>query len=1182
MKHCIELLKNIDGYAKALENLERYSVPVNITGPSDSQKGHISFALCKHLKAKGVYVTYNETQARRLFDDLSVFFGEGVLLFPAREIMLRDVAAKSSETEHERIKILQKILREEYEIIVTSAEAFAIKLVSPETMTRGTVAIELNSAADLSKIITGLSSTGYERVDRVDARGQFAVRGGILDVFPVDADNPARIEWFGDEPDSMRIFDMESQRSIEKINRILIPPALEVFISGEDLERLKHSLEKEMELQVGKLGGKNSEAAANLLNRVQSDIENISQNPHFSGIDRYIPQIIGDPCSLADYTGRGINVKGSEVIFFLDERARIRQRAENILLEHFETCVSLMEKGEMLPGSANSYFDFTDIMSKINKSKTVLLNSLSADTDTDPIICPVPSKFLDSYRGHIGLLAEDLSGWVRRKYTVVIFGGPSNRGEHLKELLHSKGLFSAFTGKSANAEVKPGEILIARGSIGRGFEYTSLKLVFLSEADTSMLPAKQRKKRPAKSRSDTKRLDLFAELTQGDFVVHSYHGIGLYAGIEQIAVDDVKRDYIKIKYGDGDYLYVPGTQLDLLQKYIGAEGKAPRLSKLGGNDWTRTKRKVSESLKELAAQLTELYAKRQAVKGYAFSPDMVWQSQFEDTFPYEETEDQLRCIEEIKGDMESERPADRLLCGDVGYGKTEVAIRAAFKAVMDSKQVAYLVPTTVLGQQHFNTFKERMKDYPVTIEMLSRFRTPSQQKKIQKNVKNGNIDILIGTHRILQKDVQFKDLGLLIVDEEQRFGVIHKERIKKLSPEVDVLTLTATPIPRTLHMSLVGIRDISVLEQPPEERYPVQTYVMEFNEDVVREAILKEIARSGQVFYLSNRVMSIEQKAQKVRELCPDARVATAHGQMEERALEDVMIKFIAGEYDVLVCTTIIESGLDLPNVNTIIVENSDSLGLAQLYQIRGRVGRSNRLAYAYITYKKDKILSETAEKRLQAIKEFTEFGSGFKIAMRDLEIRGAGNLLGPEQHGHIATVGYEMYCRLLEQAVREMKGEPEPRRSVEVTIDINISAYIDSKYIGNEAIKIEMYKKIASIEDEQDVLDIRDELMDRFGEIPAAALNLIDIAYIKSLAGGLGIISVSQKGLDVTFFLGDTGQLIIRSIGELLSTKYRNRLLFDAGGKPRLVYKLRGGSKENMPDSIKKILLDIKKCAEH
>lgn len=1175
MEYCIDLLKNIGGYAKALDNLERYSIPVNITGPSDSQKGHISYALCRHLRTKGVYVTYNETQARRLFEDFSVFFGEGVLLFPAREVMLHDVEARSNDSEHERIKVLQKILYGEYEIIVTSAEALALKLVSPDRITENTVTIELDKPADLSEVQAKLASTGHERVDSVDGRGQFAVRGGILDIFPVDSDSPVRVEWFGDKADSMRYFDMDTQRSIGKIDRIIIPPAVEVLFSNGDLERFTRSLRKDMELQVKKLAGKDTGTAENLRQRVEQDIENLTQSRHFTGIDRYIPQIIENPCSLADYTGK-------EAMFFLDERARIRQRAENVLLEHYETCMSLLEKGEMLPGSLNSYFDFTETISKIKKNRMVLLNSLSADMEVDPVICPVLSKSLDSYRGHIGLLAEDLAEWRRKDFTAVIFGGPANRGERLKESLHSKGLQSAYTGKAANTDVKPGEILITTGSMGRGFEYPSIKLVFLSETETSALSAKHPKGRSAKAGAGSKHMDLFAKLTQGDYVVHQFHGIGLYIGIEQMIVEDVKRDYLKIKYGDGDYLYVPGTQLDLLQKYIGAEGKAPKLSKLGGNDWTRTKRKVSESLRDLAAQLTELYAKRQAVKGFAFSPDMVWQRQFEDTFPYEETDGQLRCIEEIKADMESERPADRLLCGDVGYGKTEVAIRAAFKAVMDGKQVAYLVPTTVLGQQHFNTFTERMKEYPVAVEMLSRFRTPAQQKKIQKNVKNGNIDILIGTHRILQKDVQFKDLGLLIVDEEQRFGVMHKERIKKISPEVDVLTLTATPIPRTLHMSLVGIRDISVLEQPPEERYPVQTYVMEYNEDVIREAILKETARNGQVFYLSNRVMSIEQKAQKVRQLCPEARVAIAHGQMDERALEDVMIKFVAGEYDVLVCTTIIESGLDMPNVNTIIVENSDNLGLAQLYQIRGRVGRSNRLAYAYITYKKDKILSETAEKRLQAIKEFTEFGSGFKIAMRDLEIRGAGNLLGPEQHGHIATVGYDMYCRLLEQAVRELKGEPEPRQAGEITIDINVSAYIDAKYIGNEAIKIEMYKKIASIEDEQDVLDIRDELMDRFGEIPAAVLNLIDIAYIKSLAGGLGMLSVRQRGVAVTLQLGDTGQLMVRSIGELSSAKYKHSLLFDAGSKPRLIYRLPEGTKQSMLNNIKNLLQDIKNCAVH
>ena len=641
-------------------------------------------------------------------------------------------------------------------------------------------------------------------------------------------------------------------------------------------------------------------------------------------------------------------------------------------------------------------------------------------------------------------------------------------------------------------------------------------------------------------------------------------------------MEGVKKDYLKIRYQDGAFLYIPTNQMDLIQKYIGSEGKQPKINKLGGSDWLRTKTRVKESLKKLAGELIKLYARRAALKGFEYSKDTVWQKQFEEQFPYEETEDQLRCIEEIKRDMESGKVMDRLLCGDVGFGKTEVAIRAVFKAVMDGRQVAWLVPTTVLAQQHYNNFIDRMKDFPVTVEMLSRFRSRSEQKRILKAVKTGNVDVLIGTHRLLQKDIQFRNLGLLVIDEEQRFGVSHKERLKNLAAEVDVLTLTATPIPRTLHMSLTGIRDISVIEDPPEERYPVQTYVMEYNRDVIRDAIIRELARQGQVFYLYNRVRTIDSKAADVQAMVPDARVAVAHGQMEERQLEDIMISFLKGEFDVLVCTTIIESGLDMPNVNTIIVEDADKMGLAQLYQLRGRVGRSNRLAYAYITYKRDKVISEVAEKRLQAIKEFTELGSGFKIAMRDMEIRGAGNMLGPEQHGHMESVGYDMYCRLLDEAVRELRGEPLRKEETEVSIDINIDAYIDDSYIGSESRKIEMYKKIAAINDENDVLDIEDELTDRYGDIPEPVRNLITVAYIKALARSLGISSVTEKRDSVIFGFADIKNIDFQAIAKA-AEKYRRQLLFSAGASPHLVYKKPQTGGERIADNIKILLQDLK-----
>lgn len=1168
MEYWIDRLNDIENYARAREELLKSDGSrrkVNITGPADCQKLHVCYALLRHIKSRGIFVTFNEVQARRAFEDFSVFLGNGVSLFPFRELVLHDIEAKSRDAELERIKTLQRLLDGSCELVVTSVEALALPLCAPEIMKADTVEIINGGTLALTDMTRKLAETGYERMDRVEGRGQFAVRGGILDIFPVNSDNPIRAELFGDDIDSLRYFDVDSQRSIGVLDRIIIPPAAELPYSRIDTERLAGLLDSQLEKQYARLKKIDTAAAEKLRQRVEQDKEKICTGIHFSGMDRYIPQIMTKPASILDYISK-------DPLVFIDERARLRERMENLKLEHFETCKVLLEKGGLLPESSEAYLDFEGIEALLDGGRTVLLNALSADPETASVICPIVSKSLSSYQGHLEMLINDLSEWKKGGYSAAIFSGTKSRGERLAEALRTKGLEA-----SAGTE-EAGGITIIPGSLSRGFEYPEVKLVMLSE--TGIFRAERKRKRSRESEGDRK-LDLFTELSPGDFIVHRVHGIGLYVGIEQLTVEGIKKDYLKIRYKDGDNLYIPGTQLDLMQKYIGAEGKAPKLSKLGGTDWAKTKSKVSESLKKLAFSLVELYAKRQAVKGYAFSPDTVWQKQFEELFPFEETEDQLKCIEEIKADMETDRPVDRLLCGDVGYGKTEVAVRAAFKAVMDGKQVAYLVPTTVLAQQHYNTFKERMKDFPVTVEMLSRFRTPARQRQILKDLKNGMVDIIIGTHRILSKDLHFKDLGLLVVDEEHRFGVTHKERIKNLRPEVDVLTLTATPIPRTLHMSLIGVRDISVLEQPPEERYPVQTYVMEYNDDVVREAINRELARGGQVFYLSNRVRTIDIKAAKVAELCPDARIAVAHGQMGERELEEIMMGFIKGDADVLVCTSIIESGLDLPNVNTIIVENADYLGLSQLYQIRGRVGRSNRLAYAYITYKRDKVLPEAAEKRLQAIKEFTEFGSGFKIAMRDLEIRGAGNILGPEQHGHIATVGYDMYCRLLEKAVRELKGEPEEAPELEVSIDLEISAYLDAGYISNEGSKIEMYKKIAAIEDEEDASDIRDELTDRYGDLPEAANNLIEIAHIKALAKHLAIVSIAQKDTVITFGLQNVTPGIIRAISELAAVKFKGRLLLNAGSKPYFALKVPRSEKGLLPGNIKILLQDIKKLEE-
>lgn len=1165
MKYLINPLFEIHEYNQILERIRNYTIPVSISGPSDSQKAHMCYAVCEHLGCRGVFVTYNEMQARKMYEDFSFLFGDEVVFFPAKEIMLHDVEAKSHDAAYQRIKALDRISGGNWRIAVASAEAVASKLIPKEQFENSIIEMSPSGRVNLEKLSQKLVVLGYERVAIVEGKGQFSIRGGIIDVFPIDREHAVRIELFDDEIDSIRSFDVLSQRSVEKLKNIKITPAREVVYSIEKREDIIGRIEKDLEKVARRSRQDGADYIKRLEEKIAADIDRFRSDYYFPGIDRYIPYIIDAPADIMDYAG--------DSVVFVDELLRFNQRIENVLLEHHEACKNLLEKGHLLPESFEMFFDMDSINKRLEKGRLVVLNTIPVESQTlkNASSFTIPSKSITSYQGHFGLLIEDIRQWKEKNSRVVVLSGPKGKGERLAETLRAKGVEASYT-ENFTEDLQPGQVAITHGSLNKGFEYPSIGLVVVGDREVFGQDRKLKRKEGKKAGS---RINAFTDLSIGDYVVHQAHGIGQYVGIQKLSVDNVKRDYLKIRYQDGDFLYIPTNQMDLIQKYIGAEGKPPKISRLGGTEWAKTKKKVKESLMELAGELVKLYAERQAIKGHAFSKDTVWQRQFEEMFPYEETEDQLKCIEEIKKDMESERPMDRLLCGDVGYGKTEVAIRAIFKAVMDGKQVAYLVPTTILAQQHYNNFKERMKDFPVTVDVISRFRMQSEQKRILKDLKAGNIDVLVGTHRLLQKDIQFKDLGLLVVDEEQRFGVTHKEKLKNLKKNVDVLTLTATPIPRTLHMSLIGIRDISVIEDPPEERYPVQTYVMEYNSDVIRDAINRELARKGQVFYLYNRVRSIQLKASEIQALVPDASIGIAHGQMDEKQLEDVMFSFINGEYDILVCTTIIESGLDMPNVNTIVVEDADRLGLAQLYQIRGRVGRSNRLAYAYITYKKDKMLSEIAEKRLQAIKEFTEFGSGFKIAMRDLEIRGAGNLLGPEQHGHMESVGYDMYCKLLDEAIRELKGESFAGDEEEITIDINISAYIDDEYIGSENQKIEMYKKIASIQDEDDVIDVEDELVDRYGDVPAPVRNLMQIAYIKTLARTCGFVSIQEKNDAIILQYRAGARVNLGALSGLME-KYRRKLLFTASNTPYITYKINDIGRNDLLSNIKILLQDI------
>ncbi len=1160
-------LLKLNEYNILLESVRENKGTISVIGPSDSQKVHLIYSLCTHAKARGLFITYNEIQARRAFEDFSLFLGDDVLYFPPKETMLYNVEARSNDLIYQRVNALLRCIQGDYKVLVLPAESL-IQMISPMKIFKdGILNLRIGTQIDLDEFISKLVLYGYERVELVEGKAQFAVRGGIIDIFSINNDQPLRIELFDTEVDSIRYFDATMQRSTQAIDECRIAPARDVVYEEGSKEGIISKIKKDLSDYVKKLNKKdNSDISNSIIKRVNEDIEKLIDNHYFAGIDRYLAYILETPASVLDYIDK-------DSIVVLDETLRISQRIENIELEQDELAKNMLEKGGMLPRGAQWTYSMDSVLQHVQSFRAITLATISSNNS---LLHPynqisIPCKSGNSYQNHIELLVDDIEHLKEKDYKVIVLSGPSGRGHRLIETLATNNI-EAYYVDNYDRELQDREVIITHGSLQKGFEYPTIGFVIISDKEVF---GQDKRIKKAKSKHDGNKIKAFSDLNVGDFVVHQAHGIGQYIGIEKLAVGEIKRDYLKIRYQENAFLYIPTNQLDLIQKYIGSEGKAPKVNKLGGSEWAKTKSRVKESLRELAAELIKLYAQRQSANGFVFSKDTVWQRQFEELFPYDETDDQLKCIDEIKKDMESDKLMDRLLCGDVGYGKTEVAIRAVFKAVMDGKQVAYLVPTTILAQQQYENFKKRMSDFPVTVDVISRFRTQTEQKKIIKSVKSGNVDILIGTHRILQKDILFKDLGLLVVDEEQRFGVTHKEKLKALKPNVDVLTLTATPIPRTLHMSLVGIRDISVIEDPPEERYPVQTYVMEHNPELIRDGIVREISRSGQVFYLYNRVRGIELKANEIKQLVPEARVAIAHGQMNEKELEDVMYSFINGEYDVLVCTTIIESGLDMPNVNTIVVEDADRMGLSQLYQIRGRVGRSNRLAYAYITYKRDKALSEVAEKRLQAIKEFTEFGSGFRIAMRDLEIRGAGNLLGSEQHGHMETVGYEMYCKLLEEAVHEQSGDNIDIIDEEISIDLNINAYIDDDYIKSEELKIDMYKKIAAIADENDVIDIKDELIDRYGDIPEEVDNLMDIAYIKMLAKECRFTSVQQKDDTIICQLSKSSSKVSLYLGKLMD-KYPRRIMFNASSSPYITFRLNNTNGKDILANIKILLHDI------
>ena len=1104
MKAFLTPLQGLAEFEQIKEKSKTNKGILQVSGCMESQKSHLMYGL-SGIAPYRLILAEDERRAREIYEDYR-FYDRKVYSYPAKDLLFFQADIHGNLLIRQRMKVIKALLEEKELTVVTSIDGCMDFLESLEKIKEQLIHYESDSTVDIEQLKNQLVALGYERVGQVEMPGQFSVRGGIVDIYCLTEENPWRIELWGDEIDSIRSFDPESQRSLENLEELTIYPA----------------------------------------------VEHIGDKDMVSFLDYFLEE---------------------RTIIFLDEPNRLTEKGGAVEEEYRQSRMHREEKGSRnLP--ENWLCSFEQLQKELNKRNCISVCAL----EPKQAGWKVREKFylevksISAYNNSFELLVKDLHQYKKQGYRIALLSGSRTRAERLAKDLQEEGL-AAFYGQDYDREICPGEIMVGYGHAKKGFEYPLIKFAVMTESD---IFGQEQKKKKKKNYSGS-RIQDFAELSIGDFVVHEKHGLGIYRGIEKVEVDRIVKDYIKIEYRGGSNLYIPATQLDCLQKYSGADAsKAPKLNKLGTQEWNKTKSKVRGAVKNIAKELVELYAVRQEKEGYVCGPDTVWQREFEEMFPYEETEDQLSAIEDAKRDMESTRIMDRLICGDVGYGKTEVALRAAFKEVQESRQVAYLAPTTILAQQIYNTFVQRMKEFPVRVELLCRFRTPAQQKKAIEDLKKGQVDVIIGTHRILSKDVQFKNLGLLIVDEEQRFGVTHKEKIKQLKKDVDVLTLTATPIPRTLHMSLIGIRDMSVLEEPPMDRMPIQTYVMEYDEETVREAINRELRRGGQVYYVYNRVTDIADVALRIAKLVPDARVDFAHGQMSERELENVMYSFVNGDIDVLVSTTIIETGLDISNVNTMIIHDSDRYGLSQLYQLRGRIGRSNRTAYAFLMYRKNVMLKETAEKRLAAIREYTDLGSGFKIAMRDLELRGAGNLLGAQQHGHMNAVGYDLYCKMLNEAVKEAKGI-HTMEDFETSVDLNVDAYIPDSYISNEFQKLDIYKRIAGIETQQDYDDMLEELLDRFGEPGKAVLNLLAIAKLKAIAHQGYVTEIKQTGKTVRFTLYEKARLNTEGFPALMQ-KYRRGLQFKNEQEPKFILEPQG----NLILALTEFAEELKSMAEN
>lgn len=1147
MKALSEPLEQLNSFIQVKEYLQEGKGPVHISGTEGSDRVFIMNGCAESADVRLV-VTYDEERANRLYEDFR-FYEKNVLIYPSKDVLFFSADIHGNAIVRRRMEIFKSLIEGERCTIVLTVDALLDKIPELSYIKSKIISLKEGDSLDVDKFKSRLVELGYEKTETVEGVGEFAIRGGIIDIFPLTEETPYRIDMWDDEIDTIRSFDVESQRSIERVESVNIYPATEMVLSKTRINKGIKAIEAELKPYEEKLRKSfRTEAAHRIKKEVDALKEQLTEFNGAIGVDGFVDYFYSKTMSLLDCIP-------ADACILLDEPRRIKECADMYMGNFNSAMKSRLEGGYILPGQLELLYPYESIAEKFAARRTVLFSALYYKDEIIPEVfhAEIEAKTVISYKNSFEALVADIERWKSKDYRIILISPSATRGRRLADNLMNVQV-SCFFSEDKKRVLKDREMMITTGRLRSGFEFPDMKLAVISEGDifTSRTAGKSKNKK--KSQYSGEVIKSYTDISVGDYVIHEKYGIGIYRGIEQVEVDNVYKDYITIEYAAGGKLYVLASEVDEIQKYSDKEGRRPKINKLGGGEWDKTRKRVKGHVAEVAKELVTLYAKRRDGKGHVYPADTVWQKEFEEMFPYEETEDQKNAINDTKKDMESTKIMDRLVCGDVGFGKTEVAIRAAFKAVSDSRQVAYLVPTTILAEQHYNTFKERMKDFPVEIRLLCRFCTPKEVRETIKDLKAGRVDIVIGTHRLLSKDVEFKQLGLLIIDEEQRFGVTHKEKIKQMKVNVDVLTLTATPIPRTLHMSLIGVRDMSILEEPPVDRRAIQTYVLEYDPELVREAIRRELARKGQVFYVYNRVNNIDEITRQVSGLVPEAVVEYAHGQMSERELEDIMLRFIKGEIDVLVSTTIIETGLDIPNANTMIIHDAENYGLSQLYQLRGRVGRSDRAAYAFLMYKKDKLIKETAEKRLKAIREFTDLGSGIKVSMKDLEIRGAGNLLGADQSGHMEAVGYDLYCKMLNDAIKKERGE-EVEEHFDTTVKLPFDAFIPSTYVRNEFIKLDLYKRISQIMDGSDYDDLVDEMTDRFGDLPKEVVNLMDVSLLKSRANKAYITSIVLNNAELSFGMYRDAKIDTDKIDHMLNG-YFGKMRFVFGKTPAFVLK--------------------------